>query len=129
VPMDASVVTLTVRLEAATKHEGAHWLAWCVPLDVTTQADSKAAALLSLKQAVELWFESCIDRGVLEQALEEAGFQRRKPGEDLLASARPVHTAKAAGGQGHRFSGETDYIEISIPAYVAAGLLEPRAAR
>jgi predicted RNase H-like HicB family nuclease len=126
VPMDASVVTLTVSLEAATKPEGDHWLAWCVPLDVTTQAGSKAAALHSLKEAVELWFESCIDRGVLEQALEEAGFQRKKPGKDLLADARPAH---AKGGHGHPFSGELESIEISIPAYVAASLLEPCAAR
>jgi predicted RNase H-like HicB family nuclease len=110
VAMEASVVSLAVKLEAATKKDGDHWLARCVPLDVTTQADSKAAALHALKEAVELWFESCIERGVLEQALEESGFRRRKPGETLVADARP------------------ESIEISIPAYVAASLIEPRAA-
>ncbi len=28
----------------------------------------------SLRLAVEAWFESCIDRGVLKEALREAGF-------------------------------------------------------
>jgi predicted RNase H-like HicB family nuclease len=79
--MRNSVVNLSVRLEAAFKQEGNCWLAWCLPLDVMTQADSKKAALESLKEAVGLWFESCIERGVLEEALAEVGFQPIKPGE------------------------------------------------
>ena len=79
--ISGSVVTLSIRLEAATRQEGKVWLAWCPPLDVTTQADTKQRALASLKQAVELWFESCIARNVLEEALLEAGFCKMKSGE------------------------------------------------
>ncbi len=38
---------------------------------VMTQASSRKQALQSLREAVELWFESCIDRGVLDAALRE----------------------------------------------------------
>ena len=74
--MSGSVVALSIKLEAATRQEGNVWLAWCLPLDVMSQAETKQRALASLKQAVELWFESCIARNVLEQALLEAGFHK-----------------------------------------------------
>ena len=76
--MARSVVGLTVKLEATVKKEGSAWLAWCRPLDVMTQASTKASALRSLKEAVQLWFESCIERGVLDKALREAGFKKTR---------------------------------------------------
>ena len=39
-----------------------------------TQARTKKEALEALREAVELWFESCIERGVLDTALNEVGF-------------------------------------------------------
>jgi predicted RNase H-like HicB family nuclease len=74
--MEASVVTLSVKLEATTKREGDRWVAHCVPLDVYSQADTKAKSLASLTEAVELWFESCLDRDVLSEALAEVGFNK-----------------------------------------------------
>jgi len=74
--MRSSVVNLSVRLEAAFRQDGKCWLAWCLPLDVMTQGETKEAAFKSLKEAVGLWFESCIERGVLDEALGEVGFQR-----------------------------------------------------
>ena len=79
--MRNSVVNLSVQLETAFRQEGKCWLAWCLPLDVMTQADSKKAALVSLKEAVGPWFESCIERGVLKEALAEVGFQPIKQTE------------------------------------------------
>jgi predicted RNase H-like HicB family nuclease len=127
--MGASVVTLTVKLEAATRKDGKRWLAWCMPLDVMTQADSKPAALRSLKEAVGLWFDSCIDRGVLEHALEEAGFKRKKPGDKILRESGMVHIRRTqlkkvpSVRRDDRFVGKPDYIEISIPAYIASSWL------
>ncbi|MEP7354316.1 MAG: type II toxin-antitoxin system HicB family antitoxin [Acidobacteriota bacterium] len=72
--MRGSAVDLNVRLEAVVKQEGGAWLASCPSLDVVTQDESKQAALEALKEAVQLWFESSIERGVLDQALIEAGF-------------------------------------------------------
>ena len=61
-------------LPAWFHRDGRQWLAWCPDIDVMTQASSRKQALESLKEAVELWFESSIDRGVLGAALREVGF-------------------------------------------------------
>ena len=76
-----SKVNLTLRLEVAFKQDGNQWLAWCQPLDVLSQGSSRQKAESSLREAILLWFESCIQRGVLEAALHEVGFHRVKPNE------------------------------------------------
>ena len=48
-------------------------LAWCPAVGVMTQARTKKLARKALQEAVDLWVESCIARGVLKQALEEIG--------------------------------------------------------
>ena len=63
------------------------WLAWCAPLDIMTQTETERQALESLQEAVELWFESCISRNVLDEALVEAGFNRLQPGDAVPRSA------------------------------------------
>lgn len=124
--MSQSLVALSVKLEARTRHDGRVWLAWCPPLDVMTQAESEQRALASLREAVELWFESCIARNVLDQALTEAGFHRRRPGDDVSSGAGFVGVAgedsdavRAGSDSPDAFTRERD-IEVSIPAYIAA---------
>jgi predicted RNase H-like HicB family nuclease len=117
--MIGSVVALSIKLEAVTRQEGSVWLAWCLPLDVMTQAKTKHGALESLKDAVELWFESCIARNVLDQALLEAGFCKTKTGE-ISQNASMVAVRDPKPLPGHAFSEKRDYIEVSIPAYIAA---------
>jgi len=134
--MSQSLVALNVKLEARTRHDGRVWLAWCPPLDVMTQAENEQRALASLREAVELWFESCIARNVLDQALTEAGFYRRRPGDDVLsdpsfvrAAGERSHTAGVGAGTADAFTRERD-IEVSIPAYIAAQCVsssDPRA--
>ena len=124
--MSQSVVALSVKLEARTRRDGRVWLAWCPPLDVMTQAENEQRALASLREAVELWFESCIARNVLDQALTEAGFHRRRPGDDASSDASFVSVAGersqaafAGADKADAFTRERD-IEVSIPAYIAA---------
>jgi predicted RNase H-like HicB family nuclease len=125
--MSQSLVAITVKLEARTRQDGCVWLAWCPPLDVMTQAENEQRALTSLREAVELWFESCIARNVLDKALTEAGFLRRQPGDDVPSNASFVkvtgeqHQSRAACAvdASHAFTRERD-IEVSIPAYIAA---------
>jgi len=129
--MSGSVVALSIKLEVATRQEGKAWLAWCLPLDVMTQADTKQHALSSLKQAVELWFESCIARNVLDQALLEAGFKKTKHGEAPPKNASIIKVHEPKQSVAHAFPAKRDYIEVSIPAYIAAQcnverLCEPR---
>ena len=107
--MSRSAVDLDVKLEAIVRQDGDAWLAFCPALDVTTQSDARDSALGALKEAVQLWFESCVERGVLDEALREAGFDRAKPGQALADSAS-----------------ELEYIEISVPAYTQLGVRAPR---
>jgi predicted RNase H-like HicB family nuclease len=115
-----SIVALSIKLEAATRRKGNLWLAWCLPIDVITQAETKQAALRSLKEAVELWFESCIARNVLEEALLEAGFHKTKIGAMIPKNAGPVKAPAPKSLPAHALPAKRDYIEVSIPAYIAA---------
>ena len=63
--MKAEIAGYTVRLDAWFRRDDRDWVVWCPAIDVMTQARTKKAALESLREAVELWFESCIERGVL----------------------------------------------------------------
>jgi hypothetical protein len=90
------------------------------------QAENEQRALASLREAVELWFESCIARNVLDQALTEGGFHRRRPGGDVPSDAGFVrvageqgHSASVGAGIADAFTRKRD-IEVSIPAYIAA---------
>ena len=119
--MGASVVTLKLKLEAATKQEDNHWVAWCVPLDVYSQGDTREAALSSLREAVNLWFESCIQRDVLPQALEEAGFRKSRSGEPIPKDVSIVEMQLTPAAAEHNEDAYApEVIEVDIPAYTAA---------
>ena len=129
-PMEGSVITLSLKLEAATKKDGDQWLAHCLPLDIFSQGDTKQKAIASLREAVELWFESCLDRDVLSEALAESGFLKVKSGEAAPDGASVVEIAKSRHGQSlRRKPAAREYIEVRIPAYAAAHLDGIRAAR
>ena len=115
-------IQLSIQLDAIVRHVDEAWIATCPPLDVATQAETCDAALAALKEAVEGWFESCLDRRVLEQALKECGFQRSpRPSQNGENAAARVDAMPTPNG--HRT------IQCSVPAYVLAALNELRAPR
>ena len=127
--MESPVVAYSVRLEAWFRRDGPEWLVWCPAIDVMTQARTKKRALESLREAVELWFESCIERGVLDAALKEVGFTKIPPDEETPEWVNFVDVIRQSASQpttqkgmsfslGHRKG--SDYIEGTIPAYIAA---------
>jgi predicted RNase H-like HicB family nuclease len=124
--MKNSLVSLTVRLEAAFRQDGDSWLAWCPPLDVMTQAETRKTAFESLKEAVELWFESCVERGVLDEALIEVGFHRVKPEGAIPEKASVVEVRHPSRAIMNNFTATEDFVVV-IPAYIAAKQLEPSA--
>ena len=69
-------VKVSVNLQVALRLDGDAWVGYCPSLDMASQGDTEEEALNAVKEAVELWFESCLERGVLAQALEESGFKR-----------------------------------------------------
>ncbi|MDA0207013.1 MAG: hypothetical protein O3A53_16900 [Acidobacteria bacterium] len=108
-------VTYTISLPAWLRRDGRQWIARCPSVDVLTQATTKVAAKNALKEAVLAWFESCIDRGVLEEALFEVGFKKAKKGvQPLLGAGRVAVQRKPTTKD------EISKIEVSIPAFIAA---------
>ena len=123
------VVSYNVRLHAWFRKDGREWIVWCPAVDVMTQSRTRKRALESLREAVELWFESCIQRGVLAAALKEVGFNKvpsdeeTPEGVDVVDVVRqPAHLQitkePISFFLGHHNG--SDYIEGTIPAYIAA---------
>ena len=122
--MEGQISAYRIKLDAWARRDGTEWLAWCPLIDVMTQARTRKEAFVSLKEAVELWFESCIDRGVLEDALEDAGFKLVHLSDaelihesnfiqiTQLTSASQVPEPKFSLGHDRR----SDYIEGTLPS-------------
>ena len=54
--------------------EGAYYISVCPPLDVFSQGETEEAALANLAEALQLFVESCYERGTLEGVLKDCGF-------------------------------------------------------
>lgn len=73
---EGTMTGYAVKLSLQIGRDDRDWVTWCPVIDVATQARTKGRALDGLREAVALWFESCIGRGVLDQALQQSGFRR-----------------------------------------------------
>jgi predicted RNase H-like HicB family nuclease len=72
----AESIALDVHLQAFVRQDQTRrWVAACPMVGVVSQAQTANGARKCLQEAVELWFESCVERGVLDQALREANFR------------------------------------------------------
>lgn len=119
-------VTLNIKLKAFVRRETkARWVAVCPRLDVASQGRTEEDAKRSLWEAVHLWFESCIERGVLDQAMRELNFRPMSPdelpaaSEHVLVNRRTVPDEEDDDVRGGLFR-----IDIEIPAYQAAAFLQ-----
>jgi len=104
-------ITLDVELRAFVRRDTEErWIAVCPSIGVASQGKSTDDAKRCLDEAVQLWFESCIERGTLERALQESNF-------------RPLHIAEAEQEHGDRdgdaLLGEPFTVHVEIPAYQA----------
>ena len=113
-------INLEVQLRAFVRRETRNrWIAICPKLDVVTQGTSADDAKRQLDDAVQGWFEDCIERGTLEQALRECGFRTATHEEAEISDERVVlireHEPDVRGDQ---FS-----VHVTIPAYQAAALM------
>lgn len=54
--------------------ESPWWIAHCPALDVASQGRTPEEARMNLREAIDLFIESCKERGTLFDALRELGF-------------------------------------------------------
>ena len=76
---------------AEVRQEGACFVAGCPPLDVFSQGESEESALVNLAEALQLFVESCYERGTLERILKDCGF---KPAGDNSDAEESGHTVR-----------------------------------
>lgn len=118
-------ISLEVHLHAFVRRDTPRrWIASCPMVGVVSQGKTAEDARRCLQEAIELWFESCVERGVLDQALREANF-------------RPSHTTRSVSADNgsrsrrnvrkHDVLGEPFAVHLTIPAYEAATLLSATA--
>src|SRR5438874_8267502 len=123
----SETVSLDIQLRAFVRRETkTRWVAICPRIDVASQGRSSDEAKRSLREAVELWFESCVERGVLDQAMREASFRTLATGEIIPPNSERVLVNRKETGNDDVL-GDLFSIRIEIPAYQAAAMLESRA--
>jgi predicted RNase H-like HicB family nuclease len=70
------IIRLDVELRAFVRRDTEErWIAVCPSIGVASQGSDADDARRCLDEAGELWFESCIERGTLERALQESIFR------------------------------------------------------
>ena len=52
-------------VSAGVRSDGAYFVAGCPPFDVFSQGETEESALLNLAEALQLFVESCYERGTL----------------------------------------------------------------
>ena len=87
------LVKFEFNLPYAMRKRGKLFIAHCPLVDVTSQGESKKQALEHLIEAIQLFMESCFERGTLDEVLEACGFEFKSEGKKLRkAQARPSRT-------------------------------------
>jgi predicted RNase H-like HicB family nuclease len=115
-------IALEINLQAFVRRDTAdRCVAACPQIGVVSQGRTVREAKTCLQEAVELWFESCIERGVLERALREANFHPSSAA-DAHSNVRGFRRQRSANVLGAAFT-----IRLRIPGYEAAPLLSASA--
>ena len=100
---------VAINVRVGTRRDGDSWVGWCPSLQVASAGATRALAKTAVKEAVGAWLDSCGGRGVLREALEDAGFVRRSlEGETAHLLAQPVE-----------FDGKIyDFVQVGRDQYV-----------
>lgn len=114
-------VKISLHLICTIKRDGRErWVAGCPALDLFSQGRTEKDAKHFLVKAIEIWVEDCLERGTLDEALREVGFDKvhseaLRPGDEHITVIPEVASEEATT--------RTFPVQLSIPAYQAAALL------
>jgi predicted RNase H-like HicB family nuclease len=67
-------IEFRVKVPFDVKQEGRWFVSYCRPLDIHSQGATREEAVKNLAEAIQLFVESCFERGVLDQVLRDCGF-------------------------------------------------------
>ena len=81
---------IIIQLSKEIKKDGEWYVSHCPEIDVYSQGRTKKEAAENLNEAARLFFISCIERGVLDQALRECGFSAKKTLGKTKTGAAPA---------------------------------------
>ena len=87
---DGLVWTAKVHVEA--HREGRAWIATCPALDVASHGETRKEAHAMLEEALILFFEGCLEQGILWDELERRGLA---PHADSEVSLQPAKGASS----------------------------------
>ena len=76
-------VVFSLTVDSEVKKEGDAYVSYCPALDVYSQGDSEDEASANLIEALQLFLQSCYERGTLDAVMTE---RRREQYFDLLDS-------------------------------------------
>lgn len=113
-------IQVSVKLLCSAHREAKNrWVTTCPSLRIASQGKTLEAAKKSLREAIQLWFESCLERDTLDEAMRELGFQHASP-EEVAAAGEGVTIVQSTVTPE---SSDSFHVDITIPAYQAAALL------
>lgn len=119
-------VTVEVNLHAFIRRETrTRWVAVCPSVGVASQGETEPKARRAIQEAVQFWFESCIERGTLDRALKDANFRPVPAGTPLPEDAAQFVSVnrKKLPDDAEDVRGTAFDIHVAIPAYQAAAFL------
>ena len=67
-------VVFTLTVDSEVKTEGDVHVSYCPALDVYSQGDTEDEASANLIEALQLFVQSCYERGTLDAVMKERGF-------------------------------------------------------
>jgi predicted RNase H-like HicB family nuclease len=111
-------VGVVIRVRCFARQEGSLWVSCCPGLDVYSQGDDREEARKNLHEAVELWLDSCVERGTLGEALRELGWHKVPPGDPVPEGEDQIQILAMA--EDEQVLGEPFSLDLQIPAYQAA---------
>ena len=113
-------IAVVLRLSAFLRKADGYWESACPTLDVYSQGDSEEEAKANLREAVELWMDSCLERNTLSDALRELGWHRVPSGAPMPSDTDSIQVMTPEDAELGRVLGDPFSVEVKIPAYQAA---------
>jgi len=71
-------VTFTISLPVRIEKKEEYFVACCPVLDIWSQGETHNKTQANIKEAIQLFFTSCYERGTLFQVLKDSGFSVSK---------------------------------------------------